>query len=248
MRKRPAADADPQSCSSDGSDGSSQCRSDEGDGDGDASAAASDDSGDADSAGWAGSGAAAAKRPRLSSSTAAACDAASMPPPPPRRRPPRPPGAPSGAAAVHALLHDGNAAARPAPDALAAGAVAASAPVQWKGRLMHRRGASVAELARLSVQLPAAYADQFPPALFAAELAPRAAVPLGRHAVCRTALLPASASPAAPPAAAGRQAAALSAMAAAGLVARVPLQLCELIVVPYLDSAGATRAVSFLRL
>ncbi|KAI8475539.1 MAG: hypothetical protein J3K34DRAFT_404500 [Monoraphidium minutum] len=111
----------------------------------------------------------------------------------------------------------------------------------WQGPLLHRRAgaAAAAELCRLAVQLPAAYRARLPPALAAAELAPRRAVPLGRHVVCRCAPLAGGAP---------RQAAALSALAAAERVAVVPLEGCKLVIVPYQDGGGRTRVVAFLRL
>jgi hypothetical protein len=135
------------------------------------------------------------------------------------------------------MLHDVGAAA----GSRGGGAAAVAAPPElahWHGRLMHRRGGSVAELANLAVQLPAAYSDQMPAALYATELAHRRAVPLGRHVVCRSTLLAGTSA---------RQLAALGAMASAQLVAVAPLQLCELVVVPYFDNRNSVRVVCFLR-
>ncbi|GBF87448.1 hypothetical protein Rsub_00159 [Raphidocelis subcapitata] len=176
---------------------------------------------------------AAAKRQRL---------AEEMPPPAPRRPGAGPPGAAAPAktaaeAAVGRMLHDGNASARPAPGALLGGEAVGLA--HWHGRLLHRRGGSVAELASLAIQMPAPFLDQMPSVLYAAELAHRRSVPLGLHAVCRCAL-PAGSN-------GRRQLAALGAMAGAALVAVVPLQLCDLIVVPYLDAGKQVRVVAFMR-
>jgi hypothetical protein len=108
----------------------------------------------------------------------------------------------------------------------------------WQGCLLHRRAGGVAELASLAVQLPASYLPQMPAALYATDLLPRRGAPLGHHFVCRCSLLAATSA---------RQLEALSALARARLVAVVPLQLCELLVVPYLDGRGAPRMVAFLR-
>lgn len=147
--------------------------------------------------------------------------------PPPAPRPPRAPAGPAPAAA----------AAPRAP----AGAPAQPAPPMavWQGPLVHRRGGAASELCSLSIQVPASYLDALPAALYVSDLAPRRAVPLGRHAVCRCAL---------PPGGAPAQLAALGALSRARLVAVAPLARCDVVVVPYLDGAGRVRVVAFLRL
>ncbi|KIZ00404.1 hypothetical protein MNEG_7558 [Monoraphidium neglectum] len=151
---------------------------------------------------------------------------ASMRPPPPRPRAAACDGAPAAASPGPA--------APPAPPAQRASPPSGL----WQGPLVHRRGGRTAHLCTLAVQLPASYLDRLPPALHAAQLAHRRSVPLGRHVVCRCALLPGAAE---------RQLSAIAAMARAQLVAVVPLRLSQLVVVPYLDSRGCARMVAFLR-
>ncbi|KAI8472772.1 MAG: hypothetical protein J3K34DRAFT_457653 [Monoraphidium minutum] len=154
-----------------------------------------------------------------------------MPPPAPRRPPPR---RGSSSASITSA---------PPPAPAAPGAPPAFAP--WRGRLLHAAPAPAApraapvELGSLCIQVPLAFRPHMPRDLTAVSLAPRRAVPLGRHVVCRTALAHAG------PAAAA--AAALAAMAAAELVAVAPLAAGEMVVVPYHDGAGALRVVCFLR-
>lgn len=166
-----------------------------------------------------------------------------MPPPAPRR-PRRPPTA--RPAAQGSSSGSGSSVPPPSSTPLRASYGAADAPqapgeasAQWQGRLYHRRGSSVAELCGVSIQVPGRYYDQLPSALYATDIPPRHAVPLGPHVVCRCSLLPSTSD---------RQLAALAAMAKARLVAVAPLQQCELVVVPYHDGKGRVRVVGFLRL
>lgn len=170
--------------------------------------------------------------------------ATEMPPPAPRRH-----HAPAAACGAHAGAGPPCSAPPVAPaspprpgTAAAATSPAAPAPAAplgiWQGPLLHGRGPHAAELATLAIQLPAGYLDQMPPALQATRIAPRRGVPLGRHVVCRCALLGATSQ---------RQAAALASMAAAALVAVVPLRRRELVMVPYLDGQARVRMVAFLR-
>jgi hypothetical protein len=167
--------------------------------------------------------------------------------PPPAPRPPRRGGSSGGggggaaaAAASSSTATSGSTSstATTACAALPPAPAPAAPPATWQGSLLHRRGGGVAELASLAVQLPGSYLPQMPAALSATDLLPRHAAPLGDHVVCRCSLLAATTP---------RQLEALAALARARLVAVVPLQLCELLVVPYLDGRGAARVVAFLR-
>lgn len=88
------------------------------------------------------------------------------------------------------------------------------------------------------LQVPQAFLEEFPGALYAAEIRHRKSVSLGRHVVCRATLQPLS----------EHQLSGLAAMARAQLVALCMLQTAELHMVPYFDNKNHVRCVGFLKI
>lgn len=97
---------------------------------------------------------------------------------------------------------------------------------------LHRRTPPLCRL-----QVPEAFLEEFPGALYAAELRHRKTVSLGRHVVCRASLSALS----------EHQLASLATMARAQLVAVCMLQTAELHIVPYHDNKNHVRCVGFLK-
>lgn len=87
-------------------------------------------------------------------------------------------------------------------------------------------------------QVPEAYLEEFPAALYAADIRHRRSVSLGRHVVCRANLAALS----------EHQLASLAAMARSQLVALCSLQTAELHLVPYFDNRNVVRLVGFLKI
>jgi hypothetical protein len=90
----------------------------------------------------------------------------------------------------------------------------------------------------LLLQVPEPFLEEFPAALFAADVRHRRSVSLGRHVVCRASLGTLS----------EHQLAGLSAMARGQLVALCSLQTAELHLVPYFDNRNLVRMVGFLKI
>ncbi|WIA39561.1 hypothetical protein OEZ86_005648 [Tetradesmus obliquus] len=108
----------------------------------------------------------------------------------------------------------------------------------WTGTIKHKHAGRVVELCTLSLQVPEPFLEEFPAALYAADLRHRRSVSLGRHVVCRASLGTLGES----------QLAALSAMARGQMVALCSLQTAELHLVPYFDNRNLVRMVGFLKI
>lgn len=98
--------------------------------------------------------------------------------------------------------------------------------------------AAVGRLSTTLPQVPDAFLEEFPGALYAAEIRHRKSVSLGRHVVCRASLAQLS----------EHQLAGLAAMARGQLVALCMLQTAELHLVPYFDNKNHVRCVGFLKI
>ncbi|GFR50903.1 hypothetical protein Agub_g13200 [Astrephomene gubernaculifera] len=124
------------------------------------------------------------------------------------------------------------------PVASTASAPAVPASVAWTGSIW-QSGPNGRDLVycKISVPLPEECAKELADAqhLEVAQLAPRRAVKLGRHRVCKCTFVEASAA----------QLSKLKSMAQNELVALAPLEKHGLILVPYLDNAGSVRLVCF---
>ncbi|PNH01738.1 Vacuolar protein sorting-associated protein 32 1 [Tetrabaena socialis] len=124
----------------------------------------------------------------------------------------------------------------PVPSPAAAPVSAPSAP--WSGNLW-QSVPNALDLAycKVSIPLPVECAKELSQgqSLEVAQLAPRRAVKLGRHRVCKCTILEASAA----------QLTKLKSMAQNELVALAPLESHGLILVPYVDNAGCVRMVCF---
>lgn len=86
--------------------------------------------------------------------------------------------------------------------------------------------------------MPEPFGEEFPAALYAADVRHRRSVSLGRHVVCRAHLAPLT----------EHQLAGLAAMARGQLVALCALQTAELHLVPYFDNKNHVRMVGFLKI
>jgi hypothetical protein len=168
--------------------------------------------------------------------------AGGMPPLPPK---PLPASAAARSSAIDALKQQmlaGAAHTAPAADTLlcgqAGGAAAAPALAAWSGCIKHRVAGRAVEVCSATLQVPDAFLEEFPRALYAAEIRHRRGVSLGRHVVCRASLAPAPSR---------HQLASLAAMAREQLVMLCSLQTGELHLVPYFDNRNSVRLVGFLR-